>query len=80
MIRRHKYLLVYSIIFWLSVVVGIVLFSVSFQKVPIGMYGLRANYFSPTIDSTYYTPGLYDTGIGFYFILFPSTKQYIVDN
>jgi len=80
MIKRNKYILAYSIVFWIGVIVGVILFSVSFQKVPIEMYGLRANYFSPTIDPAYYTPGLYDTGIGFYFILFPSVKQYIVDS
>lgn len=80
MIRRNKYILVFSIIYWLVAIVGIVLFSVSFQKVPIGSYGLKANYFSPTIDPTYYSSGLYDIGVGNYFILFPSTKQYLVDN
>lgn len=59
---------------------GIALFSVSFQKVPVSSYGLRANYFSPTIDPTYYTSGLYDVGVGYYFINFPSTKQQIIDN
>lgn len=78
--RRTKYLLVYSIIYWIIVIIGIALFSVSFQKVPISNYGLRANYFNPTIDSTYYTSGLYDVGVGYYFINFPSTKQQIIDN
>jgi hypothetical protein len=80
MIRQTKYILVFSIIYWLIVIIGVILFSVSFQKVPIGSYGLKANYFNPTIDESYYTSGLYDTGIGYYFILFPSTKQYLVDN
>lgn len=80
MIRRTKYLLVFSIIYWVIVIVGIILFSVSFQKVPIGSYGLKANYFNPDINPLYYTAGLYNTGIGFYFILFPSTKQYLLDN
>lgn len=80
MIRRTKYLLVFSIIYWAIAIIGIALFSVSFQKVPIGYYGLKANYFNPNVDSNYYTPGLYDVGVGYYFILFPSTKQYLVDN
>lgn len=80
MIRRTKYLLVFSLIYWLVVIVGVVLFSVSFQKVPIGYYGLKANFFSPDISADYYTPGLYDAGVGFYFILFPSTKQFLLDN
>ena len=63
--RRTKYLLVYSIIYWIIVIIGIALFSVSFQKVPI---------------STYYTSGLYDVGVGYYFINFPSIKQQIIDN
>lgn len=80
MIRRNKYILVFSILYWLVAITGIVLFSVSFQKVPIGYYGLKANYFNPNVDPQYYSPGLYDAGVGFYFILFPSAKQYIVDN
>jgi hypothetical protein len=78
--RRTKYLLVFSIIYWLIVFIGIALFSVSFQKVPVSHYGLRANYFNPTIDPTYYTSGLYDVGVGYYFINFPSTKQQIIDD
>jgi hypothetical protein len=80
MIRRTKYLLGFTIIYWLVVIIGVILFSVSFQKVPIGHYALKANYFSPDISQSYYTPGLYDAGVGFYFILFPSTKQYLLDN
>lgn len=80
MIRRTKYLLVFSIVYWLVVIVGVILFSVSFQKVPIGSYGLKANFFNPDVDPNYYVPGLYNTGVGFYFILFPSTKQCLLDN
>jgi len=80
MLRRHKWLLGFSIVYWVIVMAGIALFSVSFQKVPIGKYGLKANYFSPNIESIYYTPGLYNAGVGFYFILFPSAKQYMLDN
>lgn len=80
MIRRNKYLLVFSIIYWLVVVAGVILFSVSFQRVPIGYYALRANSFSPDISPVYYTSGLYDAGVGYYFILFPSTKQCLIDN
>lgn len=80
MIRRNKYILVFSIIYWLIALIGVVLFSVSFQKVPIGYCGLKANYFSPKIESSFYSPGLYDIGVGYYFILFPSTRQYLVDN
>lgn len=80
MIRRTQYLLVFSIIYWLIVVAGIVLFSLSFQSVPIGYYALRANSFSPDISPLYYRSGLYDAGVGYYFILFPSTKQCLIDN
>ncbi len=80
MIKRYKYYLVFSIIYWLVTLSGVALFSVSFQKVPVGHYGLKTNYFSPEINPVYYVPGLYNTGVGFYFILFPSSKQYVVDN
>jgi hypothetical protein len=80
MIKRNKWLLGFSIIYWILVIVGIVLFSVSFQKVPIETYGLKTYYFSPNINPVYYIPGLYDIGVGYYFITVPSTKQYILDN
>jgi len=80
MIKRYKYILVFSIIYWLVVIIGVILFSVSFQKVPIGSFGLRANFFSPDISPVYYTAGLYDAGVGYYFILFPRTKQCLIDN
>lgn len=80
MLRRTKFILGFSLIYWGIVIVGIILFSVSFQKVPIGYFGLKANYFNPNVVSTYYTPGLYDIGVGFYFILYPSAKQYLIDN
>lgn len=80
MIRRNKYLLVFSIIYWLVVIIGVALFAVSFQKVPIGSFGLRANFFSPDINPLYYTAGLYNAGVGYYFILFPRTKQCLIDN
>lgn len=73
-------MLVFSIVYWLAVVVGIILFSLSFQRVPIGSYALRANSFSPEISPIYYTSGLYDAGVGYYFILFPSTRQCLIDN
>lgn len=77
--RRNKWLLGFSIIYWFLVIVGIVLFSVSFQKVPLEKYGLKTYYFSPNVNSVYYLPGLYDIGVGYYFITIPSTKQYLLD-
>ena len=80
MIRRHRWWLGFSIIYWLVVLLGVVLNSLALQKVPIEHYGLRAYFFSPTIDQSYYIPGLYDIGVGYYFITFPSSKQYVLDN
>ena len=70
----------FSIIFWIVVIMGVILNAVSFQKVPLETYGLRAYYFSPSVDSTYYIPGLYNVGVGYYFITFPSSKQYVIDS
>jgi len=77
--RRNKWLLGFSIIYWVLVIMGVVLFAVSFQKVPLENYGLKTYYFSPNVNSVYYLPGLYDTGVGYYFITIPSTKQYLLD-
>ena len=79
MIRRHKWLLGFSIIFWLVVVVGIALNALALQKVPLGNFGLKTYFFSPNLEPTYFTPGLYDIGVGYYFLTFPSDLQYLVD-
>lgn len=78
--KQHKALLIFSIVFWLAIILAIILFALAFSKVPIGYYGLKADYFNPQISTQYYTPGLYNIGVGFYFILFPSSKQYLLDN
>lgn len=79
MIRRNKWLLRFSIIYWLLILFGMLLNGLSLKKVPIETYGLRAYFFSPTVDASYYLPGLYNPGIGYYFITFPSSKQYVLD-
>lgn len=78
--RRNKCLLGFSIIYWVVVLIGIALFAASFQKVPLEHYGLKAYFFSPNVNPYAYIPGLYDVGVGYYFITIPSTKQYLLDN
>jgi hypothetical protein len=78
--KRNKIILGFSIAYWIVVAVGVALFSVAFENVPIGYYALKANYFAPNIENAYYVEGLYNKGIGFYFILFPRTKQIVIDN
>jgi len=80
MIRRHKWLLRFSIIYWLIIILGVVLNILALQKVPLESYGLRTYFFSPSVDPLYYTSGLYNIGVGYYFITFPSSKQYVLDN
>ena len=80
MIRRHKWLLRFSIIYWLIIILGVVLNALALKKVPIESYGLRTYFFSPNVDPVYYTAGLYNIGVGYYFITFPSSKQYLLDN
>jgi len=48
--RRNKIVLVFTIVYWLLIAIGIALMSLAFSKVPIGSYGLRVNYFSPAVD------------------------------
>jgi hypothetical protein len=47
--KRNKVILGFSIVYWISVAIGIALFSVAFDTVPVGYYALKANYFSPNI-------------------------------
>jgi len=78
--RRNKWLLGFSIIYWVLVCIGITLFAVAFQKVPLENYGLKTYFFSPNVNPLYFIPGLYNIGVGYYFITIPSTKQYLLDN
>jgi hypothetical protein len=61
--RRDKIILIFSIVYWLLIFIGIALMALAFSKVPIGSYGLRVNYFSPNVDELYYTSGLYHKSI-----------------
>lgn len=80
MIRRNKWLLGFSIVYWLIIIMGAILNIFALRKVPLETYGLRAYSFSPNVSPVYYTPGLYNIGVGYYFITFPSSKQYVLDN
>lgn len=66
--KKHKTYLVFSIIFWLLVLMGLLLFSYSLGKVHLNKYGLLRNYYSSWIDSQVYISGLYNIPIGCYFI------------
>jgi len=41
--KINKAILIFTIVYWIVVFVGIALFSVAFKKVPIGYYGLKAS-------------------------------------
>jgi len=77
--NRHKAYIIFSLIYWLVVIAGVILFLFAFQKVPINNYALRLSIFTSHIDLTYYLPGLYHTGIGYYFLPFPKSKVYLRD-
>lgn len=47
MIKRNKWLLGFSVVYWLAVVLGVVLNALALQKVPLESYGLRAYFFNP---------------------------------
>lgn len=49
--KLYKIVVAYSIIFWLLIAVGLALMGLALQKVPVGKYGLRVDYFSPAVDS-----------------------------
>lgn len=77
--RVKKIMLIFSIIFWILVVMGCILTGFAFEKVPIGFYGLRAYHFSSDVEPEYYTNGLYHAGVGYNFVLYPRTKQHVID-
>lgn len=61
--RKHKMIIIFSVIYWLIISIGIVFMILAFGKVPLGSYGILVNYFSPEVDLNYYTNGLYHKGI-----------------
>ena len=77
--KQTKIIIIFSVIFWLLIAIGIIIMSFTFGQVPVGNYGLRIDYFSPAVDNQYYTNGVYNKGIGHYFVLYPRTKQYVMD-
>lgn len=66
--KKHKAYLIFSIVFWLLIIAGLILFGLSFGKVHINKYGLLRNYYSSWIDPNTYISGLYHIGIGCYFV------------
>lgn len=77
--KLNKIIIGFSVVFWLLIAIGLVLMGLALQTVPVGNYGLRIDYFSPVVDTEYYTNGLYHNGIGHYFVLYPRTKKYVLD-
>ena len=47
--RKSKAYLIFSVVYWLLITMGLFLFGFSFDKVPINSYGLKRNYFSSYI-------------------------------
>lgn len=79
MLKRHRAYLIFTIVFWLLVLAGLILFGLAFGKVHINKFGILRNFYSSWIDDKVYISGLYHVGIGNYFIEFPSSKVYVVD-
>ncbi len=72
-------MLAFTVVYSILVAMGVVLTGFSMEKVPIGYYGLKVHYFSSKVDSQYYTNGLYHTGVGYYFVLYPQPRSYLLD-
>jgi hypothetical protein len=69
--------LIFSLIYWSLIIIGIVLFSLSLGKVHINKYGVLRNYYSSSISQDVYISGLYHVGISNYLIEFPSSNIYL---
>lgn len=46
-----KAYLIFSIVFWLLILAGLLLFGLSFGRVSLNNYALRRNYFSSKVDA-----------------------------
>lgn len=79
MLKRHKAYIIFSIVFWLLVLAGLILFGLAFGKVHINKFGILRNYYSSQIDERVYISGLYHIGLGNYFVEYPSSKVYLRD-
>ena len=77
--KKHKTYLIFSIIFWLLILMGLLLFGYSLGKVHVNKYGILRNYYSSWISNETYISGLYHVGVGLYFVEFPSSKVYLND-
>lgn len=77
--KKHKTYLIFSIVFWLLILAGLILFGLSFGKVHINKFGLLRNYYSSWISDSTYISGLYYVGLGNYFVQFPSSKVYLTN-
>ena len=77
--KRKIAFLIFSIVFWLLILAGLLLFGLAFERVNINSFALKRNYYNSKIDSQQYSSGLYHKGLGFYFMQFPSSKHYLTD-
>ena len=65
--KRTAYI-IFSIVYWLLITAGLLLFGFAFEKVHINNFALKRNYYSSEIESETYVSGLYHKGIGYYFL------------
>jgi len=77
--KKHKVYLIFSIVFWLLILAGLILFGLAFGRVGINKFGILRNYYSSWISDEIYISGTYHVGIGNYFVEFPSSKVYLTD-
>ena len=77
--KKPKAILIFTIVYLILTILALLLFGLAFDTVPINWYGLRRNYFSSFIEEEYYCSGLYHKEVGYYFIEFPSSNQYLTD-
>jgi hypothetical protein len=77
--KKSKAYLIFSIVFWALIGMGLVLFGLSFGRVHINKYGILRNHYSSWISGNVYISGLYYVGITNYFIEIPSSKVYLTN-
>lgn len=77
--KKPKAILIFSIIYLLLILMSLLLFGYSFEKVPLNFLALRRNFFSSSIDQEIYLSGLYHKELTYYFIPFPSSNVYLTD-
>lgn len=75
--KKQKTYLIFNLVFWSLIIMGVTLFGVSFRSVDVNHYGILRSYYNSWMDDRIHNSGLYHAGVGNYFVEFPSSNVYV---